>query len=125
MISVSSAVSVCSGAGGAGGCTGAVCGLAESAFASSGTDAPALSLAAGSRAIAAGITYYMGAHKIMAGITFEHQMADNQYMRNGSGYYRYNLTDDMYVGGVLQPDLLFNSTPEVFCLQTYLEPGRA
>ena len=62
------------------------------------------------------VTYYMGDHKIMAGITFEHQMADNQYMRNGSGYYRYNLTDDMYVGGVLQPDLLFNSTPEVFCL---------
>ena len=55
MISVSSAVSVCSGAGGAGGCTGAVCGLAESAFAPSGTDAPALSLAAGSRAIAAGM----------------------------------------------------------------------
>ena len=58
----------------------------------------------------------MGAHKIMAGFSFEHQMADNQYMRNGSGYYRYNLTDDMYVGGVLQPELLFNSTPEVFCL---------
>ena len=62
------------------------------------------------------VTYYMGDHKIMAGITFEHQMADNQYMRNGSGYYRYNITDDMYVGGVLQPDMLFNSTPEVFCL---------
>ena len=70
------------------------------------------------------VTYYMGAHKIMAGITFEHQMADNQYMRNGSGYYRYNLTDDMYVGGVLQPDLLFNSTPEVFCL-TYGYDGEA
>ena len=62
------------------------------------------------------VTYYLGDHKIMAGITFEHQMADNQYMRNGSGYYRYNITDDMYVGGVLQPDMLFNSTPEVFCL---------
>ena len=62
------------------------------------------------------VTYYMGDHKIMAGITFEHQMADNQYMRNGSGYYRYNITDDMYIGGVLQPDMLFNSTPEVFCL---------
>ena len=62
------------------------------------------------------VTYYLGAHKIMAGFTFEHQMADNQYMRNGSGYYRYNITDDMYIGGVLQPDMLFNSTPEVFCL---------
>ena len=62
------------------------------------------------------VTYYMGAHKIMAGVSFEHQMADNQYMRNGSGYYRFNITDAMYKGGVLQPDLLFNSTPEVFCL---------
>ena len=70
------------------------------------------------------VTYYLGAHKIMAGISFEHQMADNQYMRNGSGYYRYNLTDDMYVGGVLQPDMLFNSTPEVFCL-TYGYDGEA
>ena len=70
------------------------------------------------------VTYYLGAHKIMAGISFEHQMADNQYMRNGSGYYRYNLTDDMYVGGVLQPDMLFNSTPEIFCL-TYGYDGES
>ena len=56
------------------------------------------------------VTYYMGKHKIMAGITFEHQMADNQYMRNGSGYYRYNWEDGMTV------EQLFNQTPEVFCL---------
>ena len=62
------------------------------------------------------VTYYAGAHKIMAGISFEHQMADNMYMRNGSGYYRYDLTDNMYIGGVLQPDMLFNQTPEIFCL---------
>jgi len=70
------------------------------------------------------VTLYLGEHKVMAGISFEHQMADNQYMRNGSGYYRYNITDDMYVGGVLQPDMLFNSTPEVFCL-TYGYDGEA
>ena len=70
------------------------------------------------------VTYYMGTHKIMAGVTFEHQMADNQYMRNGSGYYRYNLTDDMYVGGVVDPAALFNSTPEIFCL-TYGYDGEA
>ncbi|MBR1410125.1 MAG: TonB-dependent receptor [Prevotella sp.] len=70
------------------------------------------------------VTYYMGAHKIMAGITFEHQMADNQYMRNGTGYYRYNITDDMYTGGVLDAAALFNSTPEVFCL-TYGYDGEA
>ena len=62
------------------------------------------------------VTYYLGNHKIMAGLTFEHQMADNQYMRNGTGYYRYNITDDMYSGGVLNPAALFNSKPEVFCL---------
>ncbi len=56
------------------------------------------------------VTYYMGTHKIMAGISFEHQMADNQYMRNGTGYYRYNWEDGMTV------EQLFNQTPEVFCL---------
>ena len=56
------------------------------------------------------LTYYLGSHKIMGGISFEHQMADNQYMRNGSGYYRYIWEDGMSV------DQLFNQTPEVFCL---------
>ena len=56
------------------------------------------------------VTYYMGAHKIMAGVTFEHQMADNQYMRNGTGYYRYNWEDGMGV------EELFNQTPEIVCL---------
>ena len=56
------------------------------------------------------VTYYLGTHKIMAGISFEHQMADNQYMRNGTGYYRYNWEDGMTV------EQLFNQTPEVFCL---------
>ena len=56
------------------------------------------------------VTYYTGAHKIMAGFTFEHQMADNQYMRNGSGYYRFNWEVGMTV------DELFNSTPEIFCM---------
>ena len=64
------------------------------------------------------VTYYLGKHKIMAGITFEHQMADNQYMRNGTGYYRYNWEDGMTV------DELFNQTPEVFCL-TYGYDGES
>ena len=70
------------------------------------------------------VTYYMGAHKIMAGISFEHQMADNMYMRNGAGYYRYNITDDMYVNGVLAPERLFNGVPEIFCL-TYGYDGES
>ena len=44
------------------------------------------------------ITYYMGKHKIMGGLSFEHQMADNQYMRNGTGYYRYSSLDDFLNG---------------------------
>ncbi len=60
------------------------------------------------------VTYYMGKHKIMAGVTFEHQMADNQYMRNGSGYYRYNSMDDFMSG----------AAPEVVCL-TYGYDGES
>ena len=59
------------------------------------------------------LTYYMDTHKITAGISYEYQMADNMYMRNGTGYYRFNATDDMWVNGVLDPALLFNSDPEI------------
>ena len=34
------------------------------------------------------VTYYMENHKITAGVSYEYQMADNMYMRNGTGYYR-------------------------------------
>ena len=64
------------------------------------------------------VTYYAGAHKIMAGFTFEHQMADNQYMRNGTGYYRYNWEDGMSV------EELFNQAPEIVCL-TYGYDGES
>ena len=43
-------------------------------------------------------TYNLGAHKLMAGISFEHQMANNSYMRNGTGYYRYRSLDDFLSG---------------------------
>ena len=39
-------------------------------------------------------TAYLGAHKLTAGFSFEHQMANNSYMRNGTGYYRYRSVDD-------------------------------
>lgn len=35
------------------------------------------------------LTYYSGNHKITAGLNYEYQMANNAYMRNGTGYYRY------------------------------------
>ena len=52
------------------------------------------------------LTWFKGNHKIMGGLTFEHQMADNQYMRNGTGYYRYNSVDDFING----------AAPEIVCL---------
>ena len=50
-------------------------------------------------------TMYMGAHKITAGAAYEYQMADNAYLRNGTGYYRYNSLDDFLNG----------ATPETVC----------
>jgi len=44
------------------------------------------------------LTYFLGSHKITAGFMFEHQLADNQYMRNGTGYYRYSSLDDFLNG---------------------------
>jgi len=45
------------------------------------------------------ITYYLGNHKIIGGIAYEYKMADNAYMRNGTGYYRYSSLDDFLNGG--------------------------
>ena len=52
------------------------------------------------------ITWYKGNHKVTAGISYEYQMADNQYMRNGTGYYRYKSVDDFLSGAI----------PQVVCL---------
>ena len=60
------------------------------------------------------LTYYAGSHKITGGINYEYQMADNAYMRNGTGYYRYNTLDDFLNG----------AAPEVVCL-TYGYAGEA
>jgi hypothetical protein len=40
------------------------------------------------------LTRYLGNHKIIGGIAYEYKMADNAYMRNGTGYYRYSSLDD-------------------------------
>lgn len=52
------------------------------------------------------VTYFTGNHKITAGMKFEHQMADNSYMRNGTGYYRYASVNDFLTG----------AAPEIVCL---------
>lgn len=46
------------------------------------------------------LTYYAGNHKIVGGVAYEYKMADNAYMRNGTGYYRYSSLDDFLNGGV-------------------------
>ena len=52
------------------------------------------------------VTWYLGNHKLLGGLSYEHQMADNQYMRNGTGYYRYKTLDDFLNG----------ATPEIVAL---------
>ncbi|MDD3356543.1 MAG: TonB-dependent receptor, partial [Dysgonamonadaceae bacterium] len=52
------------------------------------------------------LIYYLGNHKIIGGISYEYKMADNSYMRNGTGYYRYRSLDDF----------LEERTPEVVSL---------
>ena len=52
------------------------------------------------------LIYYLGNHKIIGGISYEYKMADNSYMRNGTGYYRYRSLDDF----------LNERTPEIVSL---------
>ena len=52
------------------------------------------------------LVYYKGDHKLTMGLNYEYQMADNAYMRNGTGYYRYASVDDFING----------AAPEVVCL---------
>lgn len=51
-------------------------------------------------------TSYLGNHKLTAGFSYEHQLANNSYMRNGTGYYRYRSIDDFLNG----------AAPETFAL---------
>ena len=43
-------------------------------------------------------TYYLGSHKFTAGLNFEHQLANNSYMRNGTANYRYASMEDFMSG---------------------------
>lgn len=44
------------------------------------------------------VKWLLGAHQLTGGLSYEHQMASNAYMRNGTGYYRYNSVDDFING---------------------------
>ena len=52
------------------------------------------------------LVYYRGDHKLTMGLNYEYQMADNAYMRNGTGYYRY-ASFYYFING---------EAPEVVCL---------
>lgn len=56
------------------------------------------------------VTILAGSHKIVAGVNYEHQFANNAYMRNGTMYYRYAWTDEASIIDVL------NGTPESFAI---------
>ncbi|NLE35742.1 MAG: TonB-dependent receptor, partial [Bacteroidales bacterium] len=60
------------------------------------------------------LTRYVGSHKIVGGVAYEYKMADNAYMRNGTGYYRYTSLDDF----------LSEGTPEIVNL-TYGYDGES
>ncbi|MCU4157945.1 TonB-dependent receptor [Carboxylicivirga sp. A043] len=60
------------------------------------------------------LTFYLGNHKIFGGFAYEYKMADNAYMRNGTGYYRYSSLDDFMNG----------ATPEIVNL-TYGYDGES
>ena len=60
------------------------------------------------------LTYYEGNHKATFGLSYEYQMADNSYMRNGTGYYRYNSLDDF----------INEKAPSIVCL-TYGYDGES
>ena len=51
-------------------------------------------------------TYYLKNHKLTAGFRYEHQFANNAYMRSGTGYYRYSSLEDFLNG----------AAPETFAL---------
>jgi hypothetical protein len=40
------------------------------------------------------VTFNLSNHKVTAGVSYEYQMANNSYMRNGTGYYRYASVED-------------------------------
>ncbi len=60
------------------------------------------------------LTHYLGNHKIVGGVAYEYKMADNAYMRNGTGYYRYSSLEDF----------LNEGTPEIVNL-TYGYDGES
>lgn len=60
------------------------------------------------------LIYYAGKHKLTAGLSIEYQRVIDAYMRNGTGYYRYESLSDFLEG----------AAPQTVCL-TYGYDGKA
>lgn len=59
------------------------------------------------------LSLYLGKHKLIIGVSYEHQQLYNSYMRYGTGYYRYSCVEDF----------LSELSPEIVCL-TYAYDDR-
>ena len=63
------------------------------------------------------VTYLAGDHKITAGLSYEHQFANNAYMRNGALYYRYAVEGGYNANGNADAIIAaLNGTPENFAI---------
>ena len=72
------------------------------------------------------ITYYLGSHTITGGVSFEHQVAENMYMRNGTGYYRYENMKDFFTGAAPSVVALtygYDGVPDPACRVNFNQLG--
>lgn len=72
------------------------------------------------------VTWNIGNHRLMGGISFEHQYANNAYMRNGTGYYRYYSVEDFLNGAAPESFALtygFNGEKEPNAQVTFNQLG--
>ena len=70
-------------------------------------------------------TWILGAHKLTAGANFEYMFAENSYIRNGTGYYRYASIDDFVNGNLplsFHLKYAWDSSPETDQI-TYYQAG--
>ena len=70
-------------------------------------------------------TFIAGAHKLTAGANFEYMFAENSYIRNGTGYYRFASIDDFVNGNLplsFHLKYAWDSSPETDQI-TYYQAG--
>lgn len=57
-------------------------------------------------------TWNLGNHNLLFGLSYEHQMADNAYMRGGTGYYRFATLEDFYNANIRSFSLTYGYNGE-------------